>query len=90
MKNSLTTLVAIASLAVAVAASASPAQAQALDNGGIVTRIATMVPTNTPYDLMSYTYPALRMGCQLRREQFSDDYGWRVRVVSVCPASLFR
>jgi hypothetical protein len=71
MKNSLTILAAAATIAVAVMGMATTADAQVV-----------IVSTNGIY-LPQPVYPVV---CQVRREQFSDEHGWRVREVLVCPA----
>jgi hypothetical protein len=69
MKNSLTLLAATAAIAVAVMGMATTAEAQVV-----------IVSTNGIYAPQPF-YPFV---CEVRREQFSDEHGWRVRDVLVC------
>ena len=69
MKNSLTLLAATAAIAVAVMGMATPAEAQVV-----------IVSTNGIYAPQPL-YPYV---CEVRREQFTDEHGWRVRDVLVC------
>jgi hypothetical protein len=70
--RSLTNLAATAAIAVALMTVANSADAQ-------------VVMVATPGSLGIYAPPPVAsVVCEVRRQQFSDEYGWRVRDVVVC------
>ena len=86
MKNSINTLIAVATVAIAVA-TATTAQAQLRDPNTVPIAMLAAPPAYTllvPTATQVFTSPSLVVVCQARREQFSDERGWRVREILVC------
>ena len=86
--KSLDVLAAAASIAIAIAATTAPGNAQfANQSQGLVAPgtgesgpvTGPISSTPSPY-VVQQVFPA----CQIRRQQFSDEWGWRVRSVLVC------
>jgi hypothetical protein len=94
-KNNLAALAAAAAIVLAAAAIANTADAQWRDPhggaaaGGIIGGLAAGAAMGAnmiaPPSYGAYGYQPFYPACQVRREQFADEYGWRVRDVRVCP-----
>ena len=84
MKYGLGLLPAAAGVAIALAATAGTASAQLLDPNGVPVAVET---GGTIVVAPAYGPPALgplSPVCELRRQEFSDEWGWRVRYVRLC------
>lgn len=91
MTNSLMAMVAAAAVAAVAIPTHADAQLQrqeATVAAGIVELPPGVVglPPGVPATIATTTYRVYTYEpvCQVRREQFSDEYGWRVRSVRVC------
>jgi len=71
MTRSLTAFAAVAAIAVAVIALPRSADAEVILVAGTMEVVAGPQPSSS-------------VVCEVRREQFADVYGWRVRDVVVC------
>jgi len=94
MRNSLAILpavLAIAAVAIPTGAIAQVQSQEATVATGVVgappgppAAAPAGVPNGSPFaaaSIRTYTYQPI---CELRREQFQDEYGWRVRDIRVC------
>jgi hypothetical protein len=85
--NKLTLMAALSIVAVVMA---SGAQAQLLQQestvaAGVVPVPGTLLPgTPAPPMIATTIVRTYQPVCELRREQFQDEFGWRVRDIRVC------
>jgi hypothetical protein len=87
MRNSLIDFVVAAAIAAAMTAVPATAHAQLLQQQEATIASGTIVPpavAPSPFataTVRTYTYEPV---CIVRRVQFSDEWGWRVRDVRIC------
>jgi len=87
MKNNINALIFVATIAIAGVFTATTARAQLQDPNTVPVAMLAAPPAYTllvPTATQIYTAASLMVVCQARREQFSDERGWRVREVLVC------